>query len=110
MMLYDIIIVVLQILKSYNIQDHGMFEIINGLPQVSCPYQAPDQCNCFEHQSCCERLAAGDNAVKPTGCPTNTGPGTSGGVAVVPRSVYVIIASLIVLRSHTILDAARFGI
>ena len=54
-------------------------------------YQAPDQCNCFEPQSCCERLAAGDNAVKPTGCPTT---GTSGGVAVVPRGVYAVIATL----------------
>ena len=73
-----------------------MFEVVNGLPQVSCPYQAPDQCNCFEPQSCCERLAAGDNAVKPTGCP-------SGGVAVVPNGVYVIIASLAMLWS-TILE------
>ena len=78
-----------------------MFEFISdGLPQVSCPYQAPDQCNCFEPQSCCERLAAGDNAVKPTGCPTTTGgTGTSGGVAVVPRGVYVIIAAIVMLWS-----------
>lgn len=69
--------------------------IINGLPQASCPYQAPDQCNCFEPQSCCERLAAGDNADKPTGCPATTG--TSGGAAVVPHGVYVIIASLAIL-------------
>ena len=73
------------------VQANGTFETVNGLLQVSCPYQAPDQCNCFEPQSCCERLAAGDNAVKPTGCPTT---GTSGGVAVVPRGVYAVIATL----------------
>ena len=67
-----------------------MLGVVNGLPQVSCPYQAPDQCNGFEPQSCCERLAAG----------------TSGGVAVVPRGVSVIIASLAMLWS-TVLDSAR---
>ena len=73
------------------VQANGTFETVNGLLQFSCSYQAPDQCNCFEPQSCCERLAAGDNAVKPTGCPTT---GTSGGVAVVPRGVYAVIATL----------------
>ena len=54
------------------LQDTGLYEELSGLPEVSCPYQAPDQCNCFEPQPCCERLAAGDNAVEPTGCPATT--------------------------------------
>ena len=55
----------------FQSQDPGIFgnDFLSGPPEVSCPYESPDQCNCFEPQSCCERLAAGDNAVKPTGCP-----------------------------------------
>lgn len=43
----------------------------NGIPEASCPYEAPDKCNsyCFEPQSCCEKLEAGENAVKPSVCP-----------------------------------------
>ena len=45
----------------------------NGIPEASCPYEAPDKCNRFQPQSCCEKLAAGDDTVKPTGCPVAAG-------------------------------------
>lgn len=45
----------------------------DGIPEARCPYEAPNKCNCFEPQSCCEKLAAGENAVKPTGCPVTAG-------------------------------------
>ena len=74
-----------------------MSRIVDGLPQVSCPYEAPDKCNCFEPQSCCERLSAGDTTtVKPTGCPVTAG---TSGAAVLPRGVYVIITVWVLLWS-----------